>query len=114
MKTLDYIKGEIAAIDKQTANEELSKREAKQLEKRRKLHYDCQLYLETHPTEEFLLKQKKDCKKKIDFINGNFSTWLNNNAKEAEAVKNPKSKYHTVMGLKTIKSQLATLNYLLS
>jgi len=56
MKTLEYVKQQLQdAIA--LGETELSKREAKQCEKQIKHLYSCQLYLETNPTEEFVIKQ---------------------------------------------------------
>jgi len=114
MKTLESIKSEIAIDRKQAEKEDLTKREAKQIEKRIKKLYACQLYLETDPTETFIQKQKADVSKKIKIINDGFSDWLKNNAKESDGCKNPKSKYQTYMGLKNLKAQYLTLSYLLT
>lgn len=111
MKTLEYVQQELQDAIK-LGETELSKKEAKLCEKRVKHLYSCQLYLETNPTEEFVQKQFEDVKRKIKIINSGFQQWLQNNRKEADA--NPKSKYHTLMGLKNYKAQLNTLDYLLS
>lgn len=114
MKTLESVKSEIESLQKEAATEGMLPRFIKKIEKKVKLLYQCQLYLETNPTKEFIEKQKADTSKKIKVINDGYKDWLNNNAKEADGCKNPKSKYQTYMGLKNIKAQYLTLSYLLS
>lgn len=113
MKTLDYVKSQLQDAIK-LGESELSKREAKQCEKEIKHLYSCQLYLETNPTEEFITKQQKDVINKIKAINGGYQKWCSANTKERDSTSNPKAKYNTMMGLKNLKAQLSTLNYLLS
>jgi len=112
MKTLESIKNELAMLRKE-AEGQLSKRESKALEKRIKGLYACQLYLETMPTQEFIEKQKTDVSKKIKSISAGFDKWLSSNPSESDNIKNPKSKYNTLMGLKNMKAQLVTINFLL-
>lgn len=112
MKTLEYVQQELQDAIK-LGETGLSKKEAKVCEKRIKHLYSCRLYLETNPTQEFVQKQFEDVKRKIKIINSGFHKWLQNNQKEADGVANPKSKYNTLMGLKNLKAQLNTLDYLL-
>lgn len=112
MKTLESIKAELG-VARKLAEKQLSKSEEKRLDKELKMLYQCQLYLETEPTKTFLEKQKTEVTRKIKIVNEGFDVWMRNNQKECDGVKNPKSKYYSLMGMKTLKLQLNTLNFLL-
>ena len=113
MKTLEKVQSEISALQKEADTPNLPKKDYKKIEKKVKLLYQCQLYLETNPTAEFLEKQKEDLKKKLKAIDAGFLQWSSNNPQEANSVKNPKSKYNSIMGTKNFKAQLLTLQYLI-
>lgn len=113
MKNIEQVKKEIAELQKE--GEELrGTKMYKRIEKKVGALYKCQLYLESNPTQEFIEKQKADLKKRLKIIAAGLSVWLRENPQEGNSTKNPKSKYNTLMGVKTIKQQLATLEYLLS
>lgn len=112
MKTIDEIDSELDKLRDEAKNED-SKRLKEKIAKKCTLLYLCKLYLETTPTLTFIEKQKAEVKRKLDFIDEGFDQWAGSNPKEAN-VNNPKSKYNSLMGVKVLKAQLKTLNYLLS
>ena len=112
MKTIDDINTELDRLRDDTKNLH-SKREREKIAKKCSVLYLCKLYLETNPTLKFIEKQKAEVKRKLDFIDEGFNQWAGSNPKEAN-VNNPKSKYNSLMGVKVLKAQLKTLNYLLS
>lgn len=110
MKTLEEVKKQITDLREEAKG--LGKKEAKKICKRLGLLYSVQLYLETSPTQQFIEKQKDNLEYKVKVINDGFSTWRNNNPKDSN-VNNPKSKYNSYMGLRQVREQLATINYIL-
>lgn len=112
MKTIQEIQKEIVDIEKFCATDRATKRQMASGAKRIENLRSCIMYLETNPSQEFMLKQLAQLKDKVSIINSGFSSWKSNNPKDAE-VNNPKSKYETMMGLKTIKSQIKNLNYMI-
>lgn len=113
MRTIEAIRKEIQEEEKFAATPNATKRQMEKSAKRIENLRACILYLETNPTEQFMNKQLTQLKKNVDVINSGFGAWRRNNPKDAE-VSNPKSKYETMMGMKTIKAQIKNLNYLLA
>lgn len=109
MKQLKEIHEKINSLMKETPQYKKARR---RYEKEMQFLRSCQFYLETEPTEKFLGKQLTECKRRIEVINEGFLTWLQTNPKDAEC-KNPKSKYRSLMGYRTIQNQIRTLEFLI-
>lgn len=70
------------------------------------------LYLETNPKEEVAIKTRDKIKAKIKMIDAGFSAWKRNTP-GLDLSKSNKGKYHTEMGMKSLKIQLRTFDLIL-
>lgn len=87
----------------------LDDREANKRRKRLQYLNIMKNYLETKPTREFLLKEKKRLQKRLEIINEGFTDWSKFNSCE-----NPLVEYKKLMGVKTIKEHLKSISFILN
>lgn len=71
------------------------------------------MYLQTNPSVAFLESERERLIRKIDAISDGYSAWFDTSP-EASGLNNPEKHYHTIMGTKKVKDQLASINFLLS
>lgn len=109
MRTLEQLKEEKARIiSSQSYGEPFDK-----AQKRVKWLSDCILYLESSPSEEFLIKKRDQKQKELDFIDKSFVEWQVNTPGMLRA-QNAKSIYNKIMGRQNVSDHLNALEYILS
>lgn len=121
MKTLDEVKKERAQLletyqDKNAPVDQAAlkvfRKGQKDARKRLPFLKDAILYLETSPRKEFIEKQRGEVKVRVAQLEASLPAWVHqSNSKEA---KDAKKKHFAEGGMKTLRRQLAALNYLLS
>ena len=118
MKTLQNIREEIEAIKSQAdglrakkSQDKKADRLYKKLGKERKLLYECQLYLESSPREEFVRKMLKDLQDQLKRIDEGFSDWLPTYTKVGN--EDCKKTYLKIMETAEKKKQIKVLKLIL-
>ena len=72
----------------------------------------CKRYLESSPRKEFIESQKAEIERRISLIPTHFEAWKT--GRVLSKYNDPYKSYCTEMNLSGLKSQLKTLDYLLS
>ena len=111
MKTDTDIKQEIAALEKEFFPMAKGARLRKKAEKRVLFLRKCAAYLESGPKEEFIQKSIGDLRLRLISISEQYKVWKE--AGNGAGKANPYTVYKREMGVKKIKDQIATLNFLL-
>lgn len=126
MKTIEDVKKEQAELKAQFNGSDLTlidgvedadPRGISKARKRMTLLKEVVLYLESNPNKEFVESEQAKISERIRKIKSEFPAWKKAQTKEflqSMTETKQKSKYHLDMGLKTLNSQLQTLNYILS
>ena len=114
MKTINVIQGEIKQFEGWHNNPLHSDTpEYRKAGRRVILLRQYVSYLQAGAQEKFLKKDLKVLETRLDIITKGFRKWLSCN-KEHDQLKNPQSKYNSVMGTRKIKRQIEALKYLLN
>jgi len=115
MKTKESIQNEISALQSKGANKSLfTPSEYKALGRRVEFLRTVLNYLQSEPRMEFIEKQKADLENKLKLIDDGFKKFIDFRPKDNKDTKQVISEYESQMGVKHIKSQLKTLNYILN
>lgn len=121
MKTATELQSEINTILKGFTGEDYytaEKREINKADRRVKYLKTCLYYLETNPSEKFLLEQLAQLKKSVERIKlpENFEAWKTQEMISDTSLTMPEllTRYKKEMGLKDLETQIKSLQYLLS
>ena len=112
MKTKQQLRDQINDIINSMNPFEETERTLKKARRRISFLYQCSLYLETNPNESFVDSQLKQCLNKLAVIHDRFPTWYQNNP-AMQNVPNPRTIYNREMNVRQIKTQAATLAFIL-
>lgn len=86
-------------------------KEYKGAQKRFEFLKNCKLYLESNPSEDFVIKQMNECKKLKQRLAEAYPEWARN-FKPQEHIKNIKTYYNKEMGIVKIQNQLKYLSFI--
>lgn len=114
MKTINEIKKEIKQFEKWHANPLYSDTpEYKKAGRRVVFLRQYVSYIQAGAQEKYLKKDLEVLNKRLDIIEKGYGKWLSFN-KEYDQLKNPETKYNSIMGTRKIKRQIEALEYLLN
>jgi len=110
MKTLEEIDNQILEVLSGSKPDETAKNRA-----RKNLEFlrTCKKYLETNPSEEFIIKELDSLNKKHEYLDDAYEDYVRNNADYINN-PNPLEKYKKEMNFSQLMLQIKTLNFLLS
>jgi len=111
MKTTEQVKKEIEELILQKKDAKTD-RALNKINNRIDFLKTIVLFLETNPSEEYLLSKKLKLEKQCDAIEDNFQKWLNSDSSRRHLEK-PLKVYYKEMKLDDVLKRLKTINYLL-
>lgn len=114
MKTSQQVKEEINLLMSEFEKKKKNNPKLKSSSIKSKLDFfrRCQMYLDTHPREEFILNEIARVSTLIDSKSSSFDLWKKNNPYPLEKASSIKGIFERDMGLKDLKAQLKTLKFI--
>jgi len=116
MKTITIIQKEMGSIQVDLSSSKgLSKSDVTKLKKKYSFLKMCKMYLESNPTEEYLLKEKEKLNARINAINSGYipdQRLIDAGLKKEE--RKERADYNKIMGITKTRNQLQAIKFLLS
>jgi len=116
MKTITEIQKEMDSIkvDMMSNTKNISKSDKTKLKKRHQFLTICKMYLESNPTEEYLVKEKERLNSRVTAINKGYvpdKRLIEAGLKKEERKEH--ADYNKIMGLTKTRNQLQSIKFLL-
>lgn len=113
MKTIKQLQKEIIELERWNDPKQKDTAVYKKAGKRADVLRQYISYLQAGAQEKPLKKDLEVLRKRLDIIEKGYGKWLSFN-KEYDQLKNPETKYNSIMGTRKIKRQIEALEYLLN